>query len=165
MHIRRAKKEDLSRIAEILVYNNRVNYFPIFGSEEYSFKELQVLPLAEEYEKRLPACLVYDDGILRGFIETAGAEVKKLYTDVFFQGRGVGAALLEYAVRERGAAFSGRWRRIPEPSAFTKSRGFSPAEIGSWRRAQRNTLSGSNGNNSKTAMFSNSPEQKTCLII
>ena len=34
MHIRRAKKEDLSRIAEILVYNNRVNYFPIFGSEE-----------------------------------------------------------------------------------------------------------------------------------
>lgn len=105
MHIRRAKKEDLSRIAEILVYNNRVNYFPIFGSEEYSFKELQVLPLTEEYEKRLPACLVYDDGILRGFIETAGAEVKKLYTDVFFQGRGVGAALLEYAVRERGARF------------------------------------------------------------
>ena len=165
MHIRRAKKEDLSRIAEILVYNNRVNYFPIFGSEEYSFKELQVLPLAEEYEKRLPACLVYDDGILRGFIETAGAEVKKLYTDVFFRA-GAWARPCWNTPSESGApAFSGRWRRIPEPSAFTKSRGFSPAEIGSWRRAQRNTLSGSNGNNSKTAMFSNSPEQKTCSII
>lgn len=31
MNIRKAKTEDLSRIAEIYVFNNRVNYFPIFS--------------------------------------------------------------------------------------------------------------------------------------
>lgn len=90
MHIRRAKKEDLSRIAEILVYNNRVNYFPIFGSEEYSFKELQVLPLAEEYEKRLPACLVYDDRDPPGLYRDGGSRSKKIVYGCFFSGPGRG---------------------------------------------------------------------------
>ncbi|WP_243280431.1 hypothetical protein [Clostridium sp. 1001271B_151109_B4] len=30
MNIRKATKKDLSRIAEIYVFNNRVNYWPIF---------------------------------------------------------------------------------------------------------------------------------------
>ena len=37
--IRKAKKEDLSRIAEIFVFNNRINYFPIFQDAGYSFGE------------------------------------------------------------------------------------------------------------------------------
>ena len=47
--IRKATEEDLSRIAEIFVFNNRINYFPIFKSEEYSFGELQVVSLIEKY--------------------------------------------------------------------------------------------------------------------
>ena len=47
--IRKATEEDLSRIAEIFVFNNRINYFPIFKQEEYSFGELQVVSLIEKY--------------------------------------------------------------------------------------------------------------------
>ena len=103
-YIRPAKVRDVPRIAEILVFNNRVNYFPIFGDEDYSFGELQVVSVAEKYladGAALGETFVYDDGIVRGFVQTDGAEVKKLYVDTFFQGRGIGAALLEFAA-ERG---------------------------------------------------------------
>ena len=49
--IRKATEEDLSRIAEIFVFNNRINYFPIFKSEEYSFGELQVVSMIIISEK------------------------------------------------------------------------------------------------------------------
>ena len=41
--IRKATEEDLSRIAEIFVFNNRINYFPIFKSEEYYGLEQMML--------------------------------------------------------------------------------------------------------------------------
>ena len=47
--IRKATEEDLSRIAEIFVFNNRINYFPIFKQEEYSFGELQVVSMIDHY--------------------------------------------------------------------------------------------------------------------
>ena len=37
MTIRQATAADASRIAEIIVFNNRVNYFPIFRDEGFSF--------------------------------------------------------------------------------------------------------------------------------
>ena len=40
MNIRKAEIKDLSRIAEIFVFNNRINYFPIFKDESFSFGEL-----------------------------------------------------------------------------------------------------------------------------
>lgn len=49
MNIKKATKEDLSRIAEIFVFNNRINYFPIFKQEDFSFGELQVVSLIENY--------------------------------------------------------------------------------------------------------------------
>ena len=49
MTIRQAQEKDVSRIAEILVYNNRTNFFPIFKDEGYSFGELQVISVAHEY--------------------------------------------------------------------------------------------------------------------
>ena len=36
--IRRARNEDVGRIAEILVFVKRINFFPIFQDEEYAFK-------------------------------------------------------------------------------------------------------------------------------
>ena len=35
MSIRSAQTKDLSRIAEIFVFNNRINYLPIFKDEYY----------------------------------------------------------------------------------------------------------------------------------
>ena len=52
MNIRKAKPEDLSRIAEIYVFNNRINYYPIFQTPEYSFGELQVVSVIDNYFKK-----------------------------------------------------------------------------------------------------------------
>ena len=100
MHIRRAEKRDASRIAEIFVFGNRVHFYPIFKEDEYSFGELQVVPMARKYEEDaelLARTFVYDDGIVRGVIQVKGEEVEKLYVDSFFTGRGIGGGLIEYA--------------------------------------------------------------------
>lgn len=101
MYIRQAAEQDVSRIAEILVYNNRINFFPIFRDEQYSFGEMQVLRIARQLlndPERLARIWVYDDGILRGFVQIQDREIQKLYVDPFFQGRGIGAALMEFAI-------------------------------------------------------------------
>lgn len=105
-HIRKATEHDVSRIAEILVFNNRVNFYPIFKEDEYSFKELQVVDMAAEFltdSKMLGNTYVYDDGVIRGLIILDGTEVKKLFVDTFFQNRGIGEKLLSYAVKNHGA--------------------------------------------------------------
>ena len=107
MHIRQAAEQDVSRIAEILVYNNRINYFPIFQDEQYSFGEMQVLPIARQLlhdPEHLSRIWVYDDGILRGFVQIQDREIQKLYVDPFFQGRGIGAALMEFAIGQKQAS-------------------------------------------------------------
>lgn len=103
MVIRKAEARDVSRIGEILVFNNRINFFPIFRDEEYSFGEMQVINIAREYmkdENLMNSTWVYDDGIVRGFIRIANREIIKLFVDPFFQGRGIGAKLLEFAVKD-----------------------------------------------------------------
>lgn len=103
MSIRKARADDLSRIAEIYVFNNRVNFYPIFKEEEYSFGELQVVSLADHYFKQeeiIKDIYVYDDGVIKGFVQMNGTEICKLYVDTFFQNGKIGARLLEYAVRQ-----------------------------------------------------------------
>ncbi len=103
MNIRKAVKGDLSRIAEIFVFNNRINYFPIFLDESYSFGEMQVVSLIENYfskDQVFSNLYVYDDGIVRGFFLIDGTEIVKLFVDPCLQSRGVGGRLLEYAVGE-----------------------------------------------------------------
>ena len=99
--IRPAGESDVSRIAEILVFNNRLNFYPIFQNDDYSFGELQVVPIAEKYRTDsdlLHRTFVYDDGIVRGMIVIDGTEISKLFVDPCFQNRGIGAALLKFAV-------------------------------------------------------------------
>ena len=96
--IRKATEEDLSRIAEIFVFNNRINYFPIFKSEEYSFGELQVVSMIDHYfgkEEVLENLYVADEcGIVKGFMEIHGTEIRKLYVDPCFQSGGIGKKLI-----------------------------------------------------------------------
>ena len=49
MYIRRARPEDMCRMAEIFVYANRLNSFPIFGDEVYSFSQLQVSAVLADF--------------------------------------------------------------------------------------------------------------------
>lgn len=100
--IRKATEEDLSRIAEIFVFNNRINYFPIFKQEEYSFGELQVVSMIDHYFGKgevLENLYVADEcGIVKGFMEIHGTEIRKLYVDPCFQSGGIGKKLIEHAI-------------------------------------------------------------------
>ena len=101
--IRKAAINDISRIAEILVFVKRMNYRVIFRNDAVSFGEIQVLPVAEEYSKPeiLDSLWVYEDeGIVKGLIRIVGKEVVELYVEHFFQGQGIGAALIEFAKNE-----------------------------------------------------------------
>lgn len=125
--IRGAEKEDVSRIAEIFVFNNRVNYYPIFGDEGYSFGELQVTSVVNDYlmdENVLKNTYVYDDGVVRGFIGAENGEIKKLYVDTFFQGRGIGAKLLEFAVKNRKAMWLWALEKNTKAIKFYENHGF-----------------------------------------
>lgn len=103
--IRKAEIKDISRIAEILVFDKRINFRPIFKNDDYSFNELQVLKVAEEYSRpeKLDNIFVYDDGIVKGLIHIEGTEIAELYVDHFFQDQGIGAKLIEYAKQEYNA--------------------------------------------------------------
>lgn len=105
--IRKASPQDLSRIAEILVFVKRVNFRPIFQDDAYSFGQLQVIPVAEKYSapEILDHIWVWDDGIVKGLIHIEGAEIVELYVDCFFQNQGIGAKLIDYAIREHQAGF------------------------------------------------------------
>jgi len=105
--IRKAKLEDISRIAEILVFVKRINYRSIFQNDNYSFGELQVLTVAEEYRKPelLNNIFVYDDGIVKGLIHIEKDEIEELYVDSFFENQGIGSALIEFAIEKFGVTF------------------------------------------------------------
>ena len=60
--IRKASVEDISRIAEILVFVKRMNYRVIFKNDAVSFGEIQVIPVAKQYSQPeiLESIWVYD---------------------------------------------------------------------------------------------------------
>ena len=122
--IRAADNGDISRIAEILVFNNRINFLPIFGDESYSFGEMQVLRVARDLtEDRLRNVFVYDDGIVRGFVEIDGEGLKRLYVEPLFQGRGIGAELIEFAAA-RGCRFLWALEKNERALRFYERHGF-----------------------------------------
>lgn len=75
MNIRKARLDDLSRVAEIYVFNNRTNYFPIFNDEGFSFGEFQVVSLVDNYFKKeeiieiIENIYVFDNGLIKGFLQ------------------------------------------------------------------------------------------------
>ena len=121
-HIRQATEKDVSRLAEILVFNNRLNFYPIFRCDEYSFGEMQVIPIANEFLNTpglLARTFVYDDGVVRGMMVLEGDEVKRLFVEPSFQGRGIGAALMERILSDARAI--GYERVVLDTLPFLKS--------------------------------------------
>lgn len=104
-HIRRATAADVFRIAEIEVFNYRLNFYPIFRNDKFYFGELQVSSEAEKLAdgEILQDIYVYDDGAVKGFIIIEGCEVWKLFVEPVLHGQGIGAKLLEYAKEEHNA--------------------------------------------------------------
>jgi len=98
--IRQATINDLSRIAEIVIFNYRLNFYPIFKDDAFYFNELQVPKLMEEYKDYVDRMWVYDDGVVKGFIQIEDYEIKKLFVEPALQGNSIGSVLLNFAIDE-----------------------------------------------------------------
>ena len=125
--IRKATIEDISRIAEILVFVKRMNYRSIFHDDSVSFGEIQVLPVAEEYSapEILNNIWVYEaEGIVKGLIRIVDKEIVELYVEQFFQGQGIGAELIEYAKKEHDAKFLWVLEKNADAIRFYEAHGF-----------------------------------------
>ena len=105
-HIRKAKPDDASRIAEIEIFNYRLNFYPIFKDDGYYFGELNVRDMIKEYESNcelIGQTFIYDDGAVKGFIRVDSSEIKKLFVEPVLQSMHIGEKLLAFAVDSLGA--------------------------------------------------------------
>ena len=103
--IRPAAPEDAARLAEIEIFNYRLYFYPIFRTDKYFFTELTVPALVDEYSaspEKITRTLVYDDGIVKAFVRVNGDEIEKLFVEPCFHCMGIGSALLQFAIEERG---------------------------------------------------------------
>ena len=125
-NIRPARKDDACRIAEIIVFNYRLNFYPIFRCDSFYFDELQVVPFSGEFldEAVLKNTFVYDDGVVKGMVQLNGSEVKRLFVEPALQGGGIGGKLLAFAV-ERGADHLWALEKNTRAIAFYQRNGFS----------------------------------------
>lgn len=124
MHIRRACARDAGRIAEMEIFNYRLNFYPIFRDDEFYFGGLTVCNKAAEYEKQLEHIRVYDDGVVKGFTQVKDGEIKKLFVEPALQGQGIGEALLEYAKAELNANCLWALEKNTRAIAFYQRHGF-----------------------------------------
>lgn len=97
--IRKADKKDLARISEIEIFNYRLYFYPIFQNDDYYFGELQVPDVMRRYEGQLDSIIVYDDGVVKGFVQIENTEVKKLFVEPILHSAGIGSILLDHAVK------------------------------------------------------------------
>lgn len=123
-YIRQATINDLVRIAEIFVFNYRLNFYPIFQEDTFYFEELTVFNMVESFAKELDSIWVYDDGVVKGFIQIEKREVKRLFVEPVLQGKAIGTELLEYGIAERDANHLWALEKNIKAIAFYKRHGF-----------------------------------------
>ena len=123
-YIRKAQLEDIERVAEMEVFNYRLQFYPIFKEDDFYFKELTVSKRAAHYAKELESVWVYDDGVVKGFMQVQEGEVKKLFVEPVLQGNGIGAELLEYAISQMNVHFLWVLEKNKRAMAFYQRHGF-----------------------------------------
>ncbi len=126
--IRKANVNDLSRIAEIQVFNYRLYFYPIFKSDAYFFDELRVPPLMQEYETGLDSLYVYDDGVVKGFLKIEGTYIARLFVEPVLQNASIGSRLLEYAMKEHNADHLWTLEKNVRAIRFYERHGFTATE-------------------------------------
>ena len=125
--IRQATMADVVRVAEIEIFNYRLNFYPIFQNDWFYFDEKQVPKEMKRYETEeglLQNTYVYDDGVVKGFIQLDRTKVAKLFVEPVLQGNGIGAKLLEYAVKEKQANHLWALEKNVKAIKFYESHGF-----------------------------------------
>lgn len=123
-YIRQATVDDLVRIAEIFVFNYRLNFYPIFQEDTFYFEDLTVFNMVESFEKELDSIWVYDDGVVKGFIQIEKREVRRLFVEPTLQGKSIGADLLEYGIAEKDVDFLWVLEKNIKAIVFYKKHGF-----------------------------------------
>ena len=123
-NIRKATIVDLARIAEIVIFNYRLNFYPIFKNDDYYFNELQVPTIMKQYEGIIDNMWVYDDGAVKGFIQIENQEIKKLFVEPVLQGNCIGSNLLIYAIENRNAKTLWALEKNTRAIRFYKRHGF-----------------------------------------
>ena len=123
-NVRQATIADLSRIAEIVIFNYRLNFYPIFQNDDYYFNELQVSKVAKQYEDVVGNMWVYDDGAIKGVIQIENSEIKKLFVEPALQGKSIGSHLLKYAIVEYKANTLWALEKNVRAIRFYKRHGF-----------------------------------------
>ena len=124
--IRPAIIADRCRLAEIEIFNYRLHFYPIFRNDAYYFGELQVATLMAAWdEAALARTLVYDDGVVKGFLRLRGTQVEKLFVEPALQGQHIGAALLAAALA-MGADHLWALEKNTRAIAFYARHGFQP---------------------------------------
>lgn len=104
--VRSAVSADACRLAEIEVFNYRQSFYPLFRTDRYFFSEMNVPVLMREYQdmpERIERTIIYDDGVVKGFVRVNGEEIEKLFVEPVFQGQGIGSILLDHAIRNTEA--------------------------------------------------------------
>ncbi len=125
--IRLAEEKDTARLAEIEIFNYRLNFYPIFQNDSFYFDELSVPAMMKQYQKNtelLQQTWVYDDAVVKGFLRMNGTKVEKLFVEPVLQGKGIGEKLLSYAVQELGADHLWALEKNTRAIAFYERHGF-----------------------------------------
>lgn len=129
MTIRKAELYDLARIAEIEVFNYRLNFYHIFKNDYFYFQEMQVLNVINEDKRHLDQLWVYDDdGIIKAFMWVDAQQIKKLFVEPVLQSQGIGSELLTYAVKELEATYLWALEKNTRAINFYKRHGFQTTE-------------------------------------
>lgn len=126
-NIRQANLADAARLAEIEIFNYRLNFYPIFKNDWFYFEEKQVLKEMQRYETEeglLENTYVYDDGVVKGFIQLDGTKVAKLFVEPVLQGNGIGAKLLNFAIKEKNVTHLWALEKNGKAIRFYERHGF-----------------------------------------
>lgn len=123
-YIRPAAEADLGRIAEIEIFNYRLNFYPIFRDDEFYFRDLQVSNRSSSLHRFLDELWVYDDGVVKGFIRVHGQELCKLFVEPVLQSQGIGAALLAHAADALGVRHLWALEKNTRAIVFYQRHGF-----------------------------------------
>ena len=122
--VRKARNEDLARIAEIMIFNYRLYFYPIFRYDPFYFEELQVPAVMEWFACSLDHIWVYDDGVVKGFLHAEGQEVRRLFVEPVLHSAGIGGQLLEHVIAAQGVKYLWALEKNPRAIAFYQRYGF-----------------------------------------